>query len=351
MTQEEFITLDDFLKSEKSWNEILAKARIVPEWFVEFFDHPDAHEALLTLLQTFDEERFSELLEVIHGPIVLPEEEKQHIKLLDTPAIAKKHEAEYALREALLSSLPPRLLTFRDRFQALAPVDDNVFESLLAELDAATVLNIGLSSAKHTSSNPPPPPPGISQSEHADEQSRLTFYHKLVKYGITPISIYQTTECISKAIRNAMSEASLKDATKVSIIYQQGRYYIDLAPQLDLTKAIHSTCNHSRKHASCLINWLIDVAHWKPFLFRSLKTEPVDLGGKKGITVSLIDDLEEDLYDQWRSTRRLKPEDIARHKKEIKQLAHAGSNEDSLITKSHEVGQQVLFSGENYGHP
>ncbi len=183
-------------------------------------------------------------------------------------ALGEKDESAVgsAFRETLIADLPPFLSNFDEWFGAVPRIAEDEMKDAL---------------------NTPAVRSGAPES------------HKLVLYGITPMTVFYTTEAMSGFVERLMRKGVV-NSDRIFVRDSQLFAMNESGEELDLTERV---IDEVVRFADCpsqtailLVKWLLQVASYKPYLFSGFRFER-----KSNTQHSLVRTSEtiENLYQRW----------------------------------------------------
>lgn len=268
-----------------------------------------------------------------------------------------KYEIGLAFRTVLLPSLPAHLLVFHRRFWDTPKISKEHYLELIDSPDVAAALAPDSCLPVDHIALHPSPSHGASPLRTKD-QILTAFVNELTWIGITPSVFAKALEFISNNIRTYVDSDMLRSGKGVTLAIRKSSDKMVDFHSLLLLGMLSAHCNISTLKASRLLDWAINIARWKPYLFPKLKAEP----GIKGISLFMTTQQEpgssSDLQIRWRVDAEKKQtyaKSNYRHAdtKDIKEIldtiksSDKSLNHEDFLGLTFEVGRNRLFSEED----
>lgn len=243
-------------------NDLLREVRARANEILNYLDDPKSAETFEEQIRECDQEWLME----IYSALAEEEEELSPEDLAVRESLFKanrEHEITigYAFKESLMADLPLVLQDFRHWFANLPEVEKDEQRRL-----------------------------------HNDPvvQAGLPYSEQLIPYGLTPLSIFYSTEAISMLADRLMRYEVVKSDDLVirAVIetpHEEGFYRTVL-------HEVANTVECSEWVAVPLLRWLVEVAGFKPFLFNGFEAKAAGAHAVFLVRSSSVDD---NLYRRW----------------------------------------------------
>ncbi len=328
--------------------DILKMAGANRDTFLKFLMTRDAQDILDDLQQKHGREWQAQFVEAISGPDSITEDE---IVFLE------KYDLGLAFRTVLLPSLPAHLLVFYRRLWRLPRISFQNRKALLREPDVEAARFPDSCIPSESSFVPDAwQTPRSQQLNDVNEQNISQFVEELIWLDITPITILEAIETVTKCIQLKLNKQKLKPEPSntprsVSLVFKKDLHNLTDDTSLELVQQLVIECQLNRQIAALLLDWLINIARWKPHLFRLLEAHPTEHGVKLYYTGKD----NPDLFDRWRRNAT-KYETHDPHRPEfkassnIKDLLHnvkqadRSFNQEDSLGLTYALGRERLFS-------
>jgi RNA polymerase sigma factor (sigma-70 family) len=240
--------------NRKLLEEVHARANEI----LDYLEHSESLEELEKQMLAGDPEWIAEVYGAIAGEEEFSPEDLAMMETLSQANIDQEIQIGYAFKDVLMPDLPPRLQDFRSWFKSLPEVREDERKDL---------------------------------NDNPVVQASRPYSEQLIPYGITPLTIFYSTEAISM----------LLERLRHQVIPPNHAVVIGLGakpPQKQLTMVVHeiaSVAECSELAAQLLLPWLVEVARYKPLLFSGFRARPIAIG------IHLVRDpkIDNKPYERW----------------------------------------------------
>jgi RNA polymerase sigma factor (sigma-70 family) len=129
-------------------------------------------------------------------------------------------------------------------------------------------------------------------------QAGMPYTEPLVPYGVTPLTVFYTTEAVSSLLDRLMRYEMINSDAAVGL--EMNRVEIngrrtDLLSVNELVEEIRDVSECGGAVARALYCWSVQAAQYKPFLFNGFRACPRG----EGISLARTNEFYDDLYQQW----------------------------------------------------
>lgn len=275
------------------------------------------------------------VFETLAGPVTVPDEEKAIIDALFSATKGREQELGMIFRTVLLPSLPVDLLRFDYWFHGVSVIDDKLHSYLINR----PVVKAALSDEN------------LENPKDPIHSRVMDFVFDQVKHGLTPLTLFYAIESVSGLIEEAIFNRELSEDAEFRLIYEASSLSAQPHPLSAeaLLEEIEERCNCARVVAQGLLIWLIEVARYKPLLFRWFASSPL----KNGVSLSFTGQSNRNLYERWEARSHILqyyerlPFDVHHQKKVIPLIeeikaSNAHFNDNDSIRYSYRLGREML---------
>jgi RNA polymerase sigma factor (sigma-70 family) len=243
--------------------QLLAEVRARATEVLDALEHLEFSETLEKQMREGGPEYSAWIAEVYET--IAGEEEPSSEDLATMEALFQANEEQkisigYAFKEALMPDLPGYLQNFQYWFKSLPEVTEDEKKDLCND-------------------------PVV--------QAGMPYAEQLTWYGLTPLTIFYSTEAVSGLITRLMHHRVIGPDP---VVIGLARTTQDVPLQQMVFHEMAGMAECSERAAHSLFLWFIDVASYKPFLFRSFEARPEGHG-----TFSLTPrpNVDSNLYTRW----------------------------------------------------
>jgi RNA polymerase sigma factor (sigma-70 family) len=238
--------------------ELLKQIRAQANAILTYLERSEFSEELEQLTFESDPEWVAEVYGAIAGEEELSPEDRATLAELFKANTEQEILISSAFAEVLMSDLPRDLHDIRNWFQALPPISEDERKDLY---------------------------------DHPAVQASRPYSDQLIVCGMTPLTIFYSTEAISTVVDRLM---------RYEVIPQPWAVIIGLEdnPRNQPTIVLHEIANVaecSQDTAQLLLPWLVRVAQFKPYLFGGFEARPISMG----IHLVRTSEVDSNLYKRW----------------------------------------------------
>ena len=234
----------------------------------EILQHLDQVESLADWekhVSTGDPAWLAEVLSAIAGDAELSPEDARVLDAVFAVNVRSESAVGYAFKEGLLPGLPEDLADLGHRLQRIPEIDMNDRKHLLE----TPAVQAGM-------------PPAAS----------------LVPFGVTPLTVFYATEAVSGLSQRIVRREKLSDDTALIFDPSQSPSATALGYVVSndlILIEIEHMAECTRPVARILYPWLVEVAQFKPFVFRQFAASPCE----RAVSLSPTSADDMDLYVRW----------------------------------------------------
>jgi len=244
---------------------LLDESRRRAREIISFLETVESEDELPIDLEQLDPAWVAEVYEALSDDDVLSPEEQTQASALEHATESEEERIGRAFKNDLLAHLPAKLRSFHhfrelDRPE-LTPAD-------WKDLRESTTVRAAGSEAE-----------------------------PLLQYGLTPLTVFLATEAVARLSERLLRHGLIPAQEPITFV--RPNHHIDVRPALLKSDALMTRitdltgCEPLTAH--CLLSWLLDVALYKPYLFRWFKVSPI----LEGVRLDQIGDDYTELDERW----------------------------------------------------
>jgi len=186
-------------------------------------------------------------------------------EILNQPNVEQDLEIGRAFAEALMSNLP----------YSLKQIDDYLRD--VPEVEEEEMIELG---------------------QEPSVKAGLPYSEQLVRYGVTPLTIFYSTEAVAGLFNRMLRHDVI--ASEEAILKPIMESPDDVTNYQLVTNAIANLSECDLLVAQALLPWIVDVARYKPLLFRGFMARPRG----QAILLKQNPHIETNLYRRWQVQRQ-----------------------------------------------
>ncbi|MCZ6625912.1 MAG: hypothetical protein O7B35_17065 [Deltaproteobacteria bacterium] len=217
------------------------------------------------------------IFEALSNSEELPPEEQAIREMLVNATDAAEERIGHAFAEALFEGLPAYLTQFENmlREAKIALIDPELRAELLKT-------------------------PSLRAADTWPEVARKAA-DALADRGMTPLTLFYTTEAVWEIIDRFMYYGDLSRDIPVVLRFEEDELYAEPDPRLAeiILEETQVLCQCEAPTAKLLLRWVLQVAVYKPFIFRRFEAESTTTGLSLTPAEHDYEELLEELFERW----------------------------------------------------